>query len=182
MKTFNINNTGDIIQIWLKIINWFKYKSSSLHISFGKDFGITYIVLDKIISKHSEEVFLPEINEILIEKTVYNIKTFGDLLEIFGCSKSPFGQSELSFEYLPALSDSQKEHIQKCFPISPKQYLGEKNQYESRLRSGEFQNFSCYLKFYNQLDCLLLVQAFDKCINLFKSCFRVALLDKLRYD
>ena len=124
--------------------------------------------------------FAGEIEEILREKQVYGFDIFRDLLLKFDCDLTIFSYEELNSKYLPALGETTKEYLLKKLRISPKQFLLEERKFEDCITRGEYQSFLDYLKYYNLLDCDLLVQAFGKSIDLFENYFDVALLDKLR--
>ena len=125
-----------------------------------------------------KENFLPEINNILNLPMVYGIENFGAVLEFFQIDLE-IQEWEKKSAFLPELSESQYEMIKNGLPISPEEFLSQKFEFESKINTGEYQNFLDYLIYYNLLDCDLLTMATKKFLEIFSNCFDVCLFERL---
>lgn len=68
-----------------------------------------------------------------------------------------------------SLSENQKSMIdvKDNFFMSPNQYLSSLNEFNHKIESGEWQNMSCYLSYYNNRDTVVLALGYE---NFVKAC------------
>ena len=74
---------------------------------------------------------------------------------------------------------SQCENISDQLKVSPKDYLEVKNEYDEKIKKGEFKNFEDQLVYYNLVDCKILKLALINFNRSMKDCFGVNLFTAL---
>ena len=102
-----------------------------------------------------KQSFLHQIDEILNLPVIYGFHSFGSLLENLQISIELTNDQYMK-EFMPELSQLQKDRLEEALFLSPKIYYEEKFIFDRKIQTGEFLNFLDHLKFYNGMDSKIL--------------------------
>ena len=95
--------------------------------------------------------FTDEIDDILSLPIIFSFDSFGELLRFLEIDIN-LTEAQYFSELRPILSDEQEKKLIDELFLSPKEYFEQKFEFERKIESGSFKDFSDHLRYYNEKD------------------------------